>query len=699
LADLIANPELNYMAVGDIDQCQPTGTMVLTPTGYKPIETIQTGDIVKVWNRHSGRVVGTKPVTVNSRPYDGYIHTIQTQNYVTRATNNHRFFVRWKRDVEKWVVYIMYKEGLGYRIGWCKLFTNKVRTYHLGQRTRIEEADMAWIIKVCDTPREASIYESIASIKWKVPTAMFKPIKQAKHYDEDAIKEIFNAADILDGRKCLREHGLNYKYPLYIRNQMPTGGRQRGTIFITAACNIIPHLMSVPTQDNNWELIIDNYTNRYKGDVYSFDVPEHKSYVADGIVTHNSIYAWRGALPEFMLEFKEKYGAKIVELSVNYRCAPAIMNAAGRCIENNENRFSRELTAHRDDEAIIKFIQAIDHDEEALLVKEEIQLLRADNVSYEGMRVLMRTNAQSRAIEEEFVRSKIPFIVLGSVSFYERKEIKDLLSYLRIMVDPRDALSGERAINRPFRYIGRRQLDSIRDRVGSYGSYVDAAESVLMNTRNQRGMQFVSLVRQFDVEEDSPSDVLRTIVRETDYINYLMEQEGTDSPETSRAGNVNELIASATRFKTVSEFVDHIDMQIKLRKRNQRKKVDSRVQVMTIHKAKGTEANTIFLIGANEGVIPHAKGDIEEERRLFYVAMTRAKDRLYISTISGEESGATVQFSPSRFTYEAGIVPDDNDDLTTPEPNDIVDESSEGSTHAHTENVQDISVESIHRRD
>lgn len=422
------------------------------------------------------------------------------------------------------------------------------------------------------------------------------------------------------------------------------------------------------------------------------------NYMAVGDIDQ-AIYSWRGALPEFMLEFQEKYNAKLVELSVNYRCSPAIMDAAGRCIENNENRFSRELTAHRSNEAVIKFIQATDPDEEALMVKDEIQLLRTDNVSYDGMRVLMRTNSQSRAIEEEFVKSKIPFVVLGSVSFYERKEIKDLLSYLRIMVDPRDALSGERAINRPFRYIGRRQLDSIRDRIGSYGSYVDAAESVLMNGRNERAMQFVQLVRQFDAADDAPADVLRTIVQETDYIHYLMEQEGTDSPETSRALNVGELIASATRFRTIAEFVDHVDMQIKLRKRNQRKKVDSRVQVMTIHKAKGTEANTIFLIGANEGIIPHVKGDIEEERRLFYVAVTRAKDHLYVSTITGEESGATVQCSPSRFTYEAGIVPDDNDDLTDSTPDDIVNESSEGSNNAHTENVQDVPVESIHGRD
>jgi len=423
------------------------------------------------------------------------------------------------------------------------------------------------------------------------------------------------------------------------------------------------------------------------------------NYMAVGDIDQ-AIYSWRGALPEFMLEFQEKYGAKLVELSINYRCAPAIMNAAARCIVHNEKRFSRELLANREDVARIKFMQAHSSDDEAELVREEIELLRADHVGFGGMRVLMRTNAQSRAIEEEFVRAKIPFVVLGSVSFYERKEIKDLLSYLRLLYDPRDVMSGERAINRPFRYVGRRQLDNIRDRVGAYGSYVDAAESILEEGRSARGLDFVSLVRQFDADEDSPADTIRTIVNETGFVQYLMDEEGSDTPETSRAGNVAELIASATRFKKIPEFVEYVDQQIKLRKRNQRQKTDSRVQVMTIHKAKGTEANTVFLIGANEGIIPHAKGDEEEERRLFYVAVTRAKDNLYVSTISGEEMATSMERTrPSRFVYEAGIIVSD-EDLTESDLGDMVERSaSEGSAHAHTENLPNGSVESLHGRD
>lgn len=416
-----------------------------------------------------------------------------------------------------------------------------------------------------------------------------------------------------------------------------------------------------------------------------------------------AIYSWRGALPEFMLEFVAKYGATLIELTTNYRCAPKIVAAASECIKNNENRFSKELKAERNDEATIKFNVATSTDEEAEIVADEIRLLHADQNGYGGMRVLMRTNAQSRAFEEEFIKRKIPFVVLGGGSFYERKEIRGLLSYLRLIHDPRDIASGERAINTPFRFVGRRLLDMITQRVPSYGSYLRATESVVHDeNKGGRVVEFVELMESFD-ETEKPDEVLKTIVRETDFIRHLMEEEGSDTPETSRAGNVSELIASATRFRTIAEFVDYIDTQIRLRKRNQREKSDARVQVMTIHKSKGTEADTVFIVGANEGIIPHAKGEEEEERRLFYVAMTRAKTKLYVSMITGEDAAVSVERTVvSRFVREAGLLPDDEEENLTAEiePDIVVEQSSsEGTFDENTGDVPCGALESVHGRD
>jgi DNA helicase-2/ATP-dependent DNA helicase PcrA len=182
---------------------------------------------------------------------------------------------------------------------------------------------------------------------------------------------------------------------------------------------------------------------------------------------------------------------------------------------------------------------------------------------------------------------------------------------------------------------------------------------------------YTSMMRGLSAEH-SPAQVIKKVVESTNYLSYLQAEEGSDTPETSRAGNIGELVASATRFNTVTNFIDYVDTQIKLRKKNQRKNVDGRVQVMTVHKSKGLEFQVVFIIGTNEGVMPHAKGDMEEERRLFYVAMTRAKDDLYVSSIteSVDPRGAII----SRFVHEAGII----QDLTPEHEGGIVETSSEG---------------------
>jgi len=378
-----------------------------------------------------------------------------------------------------------------------------------------------------------------------------------------------------------------------------------------------------------------------------------------------AIYAWRGAVPQFMIDFEHKYNAKVITLGTNYRCAPAIVDAASKCIEHNKARISKELSAARSHEMEIVYISAGDTDDEAAEVREQIQALLADGMSPGNMIVLMRTNSQSRALEEELIRHKIPFVVLGSVSFYERKEIKALLSYLRLLVNPGDIPAGELAINRPFRFVGKKALDGIRKEAHRLNHYLDGIKRYADSAYDRseigfslmRGLEdFYTLVERFN-EESSPSAALREIVQSTDFIDYLVQSEGSDTLESSRALNVGELIASASRFDRVDKFIEHVDLQIKLRKRNNLKdKEENRVQIMTIHKSKGTEAPCVFVIGANESLLPHAYGDEEEERRLWYVAITRAKDYLCVTSI-GEVSDGIISrpIGVSRFVSESGI--------------------------------------------
>lgn len=392
-----------------------------------------------------------------------------------------------------------------------------------------------------------------------------------------------------------------------------------------------------------------------------------------------AIYQFRGAIPQYMLDFADKYNAKVISLGINYRCAPSIVEASAACIKYNEARIDKPLTAHRKYEMKIIHQEVRDTDEEAEIIREQIQELNSDGMSHGNMIVLMRTNSQSRAIEEEFIASKIPFIVLGTISFYERKEIVDILSYLRLIINRNDVRAGRRAINKPFRHVGKNTLDVIDNRAHRIGNYIDAIKEWLDKdgysnfTLMKKLEDFIALIEDYEPHE-SPAGVIKDIVDRSHYIEYLQENEGSDTIESSRAMNIGELISSASRFTSIAGFIEHVDLQIKLRRRNQKKEDDHRVQVMTIHKSKGIESPCVFIIGANEGLLPHAKGDEEEERRLWYVAMTRAKNYLHVSSIQNVTDGTrSLSVSPSRFLNESGIP------LTSTEPSTTVAESGASS--------------------
>lgn len=366
-----------------------------------------------------------------------------------------------------------------------------------------------------------------------------------------------------------------------------------------------------------------------------------------------AIYSFRGALPEFMMEFQEKYNASRIDLGTNYRCAKKIQQHSVWCIEHNEQRLQKELSTSRDEQGIIHHTQVDTVEDEAATIAETIKELHEDKLRYSSMYCLMRMNSQSRALEEEFIRQEIPFVVLGGYSFYQRKEIADLMSYLRLIVRPSSISDGKRAINRPFRYIGKQAIDQICDRTTN--SFIDAAEEVYARNANHRVQEFVSLVRQY-TPGSNPRNTLQKIVDATAFVHFMLQEEGSDSVESSRAANVAELISAASRFERIDDFVDYVDKQIRLRKRSSRKRDENKVQIMTIHKAKGDQAHTVFLIGVNDDILPHPKAVLEEERRLFYVAMTRAENQLYLSSVRQTSANSLGGSLPSRFLHESRIL-------------------------------------------
>lgn len=350
LAQLILKPGGRFVAVGDVNQCQPTGTKVtLMGGGVAEIQNLSIGDQVVTLDQRAHVYVGTvnqarKVLQVHCRTYRGRLISVHAGGRVTKVTPNHKFFVRWSdRSTDSWVVYLM-RKGNRFRVGWCQLF-QQGGGFHLGYRARLEGADAAWVISTHKTKREASLFESITSTRYGIPLVLFNEVGcGAGLYTQDFLDEFWekitgtvdlmgNAIDLLESA------GRDLNYPLYTGKN----GRQgRTTCFETQACNMISGMMSVPvfteTSDRRkpewFTAMLGDET--YVGNVYSLDVEGNHNYVADGILTKNSIFGFAGANSNAMDLIQQTFNSTTLPLSVTYRCPKRIVALAQRWVPGYE---------------------------------------------------------------------------------------------------------------------------------------------------------------------------------------------------------------------------------------------------------------------------------------------------------------------------------------------------------------------------
>jgi DNA helicase-2/ATP-dependent DNA helicase PcrA len=397
-----------------------------------------------------------------------------------------------------------------------------------------------------------------------------------------------------------------------------------------------------------------------------------------------SIYAFRGATIRNILEFEADYpNAKTILLEQNYRSTQTILSAANAVIEKNRGRKPKNLwTDSGDGERIIGYVADSEHDE-AAFVANEVDRLTDEGLAKPGdVAVFYRTNAQSRAFEECFIRVGLPYRVVGGVRFYERKEVKDVLAYLRALANPDDSVSLKRIINVPKRGIGDRAealLDALagRERI-SFGAAVDRAEEAYgMAARSLNAVRgFAALMASLreKVEDGAgPAEVLETILERTGYLAEL--QESTDPQDESRAENLQELVAVAHEFESlqgaqeteevdgaaptsaVTAFLERVAL-VADADQIPGEHEGGLITLMTLHTAKGLEFPVVFLTGLEEGVFPHTRAlgntqELEEERRLAYVGITRARQRLYFSRAVLRSAWGAPAYNPeSRFISE-----------------------------------------------
>lgn len=379
------------------------------------------------------------------------------------------------------------------------------------------------------------------------------------------------------------------------------------------------------------------------------------------------IYSFRGADITNILNFEKDFpGTKIIKLEQNYRCTGNILKAANAVIKHNENKYEKKLWTANDEGELPSIYQSEDEYDEASYVVKQINHLKTEEYyKYSDFVVLYRMNSQSRAIEDILRREDIPYKIVGGLKFYERKEIKDIIAYLRLIYNTSDNISLKRIINEPKRGIGKTSLDNIQQISEQNGismyEVIKNAEQFGLNRVKANADDFINLIEELRTKQNelSISELIKETLNKSGYTKAL-ELENSVEAE-SRIQNLEEFLTVAIEFEeefadnTLGEFLENITLSSDI---DNVEDAENSVTLMTLHSAKGLEFPTVFLVGLEEGIFPGYKSigeenALQEERRLFYVGITRAKERLFLTCAKRRTIfGSTSYNAISRFVKE-----------------------------------------------
>ena len=748
---LLAADHRNVAVVGDQDQCLPPGTMVATPTGARPIESLRPGDEV-LGGGAAEVAVRARVAAERSGRYEGRIYRIRAGGHALDGTPHHIVLADVSLEPGRFVTYLMEREDRGFRVG----LTKSVRSVAPGQeeqgiRVRInqEHADRAWVLRVSESRAEAAYWEAFHAATYGLPTSLFHGLGRNLVMDDTWLDRLFAEVDTRRAAKQLMEDlDLHPGFP----HHRPANGGRRQTLNLTmfsdhrhgdvgyhriqwsscrpdiaerlrrsgfpvrpgklpgtsrvevsrrsyrealalahemaAAAGLeiqrraviggklyafapLAHLregMHILVQGGDGEFVeqrVDEVeVQDYAGPVHDLDVEPLHTYLADGVLVHNSIYAFRGADMRNIVEFEDAFpDTTVVLLEQNYRSTQTILDAANAVIANNLSRKPKELwTETGSGDPIVRY-HADDEVDEAQWVAREISRLHEDeHMRWGEVAVFYRTNAQSRVLEEHLMRLGIPYKVVGGTRFYDRREVKDALAYLRAVINPTDEVSVKRVLNEPKRGVGDTSVGRLDAWATAHqASFIDAlrrADEAGVSGKAARGIEaFLTVLDEVaELAAGSPAPLLQALLDRSGYLEAL-EAEHTIESE-GRLENLAELVGAAEDFPTVDEFLEQVSL---ISDQDELEDDPSFVVLMTLHAAKGLEFPAVFLIGLEDGVFPHLRSltepeQLEEERRLAYVGITRARQRLYLTHAwSRTLFGGTQYNPPSRFLDE---IPD-----------------------------------------
>ncbi|MCI0702550.1 MAG: UvrD-helicase domain-containing protein [Planctomycetia bacterium] len=752
----------NLCVVGDPDQCLVPGTLVDTPSGPKPIEQIRDGDEVMSgigW----GKVAPMRVDKVMVNPYRGTVMRITVEGGLTvRATPNHICFARLQPDPNLHHVYLMWKRGVGFRLG----TTRGVRTSKSGPlmsglqvRTNQEVADAMWIVRTCYSSSEARFHEQLLSVKYGLPTMVFFVRGRNMGIGQDLIDRLFREIDTESAAtRLMTDFHLDRRYPHHRPGAVTRGEIARRFIqltmfgdtrpktekrwhehrvqLITSGVSLREKAMAaaLPVRNGNkgtWRIEtsrkgyddalslaeainkVDEFETvsrarltkskafhfmpaghlqpgmvvpvcvdggieerlvesveweEYDGPVYDLSVPEVHNFVANGLVVHNSIYKWRGSDIKNILDFERDFpDARVITLSQNYRSTKAILHAASTLIDHNKQRKKKSLvTENPQGEAVqvITFDNGLDEAEGVVMrIKEAV---KSGKFKYRDHAIFMRINALTRSLEGAFVKHGVPFQIVKGLAFFERKENRDVLAYLRLLVNPKDSVSFLRIVNEPARGIGKVSLDKLQGfaadkEIGLLAAAGQVARIPDIKGKGASGLRdFHKMMVELRAKlELPPHELMAVVLEKTGYAAMLRESGETE--DADRLANVEEMISAAKQFhdenpeRTISDFLEQITLASDVDGWDEQA---DHVSVMTLHASKGLEFPVVYVLAVEEGLLPHERSmgrdeDIEEERRLCFVGMTRAMKELYLCHSRFREfRGQSNYCIPSSFLQE-----------------------------------------------
>ena len=724
--------------VGDDDQCLAAGTPVtMGNCTRKPIEDVLPGEAV-LSSYGAGDLRPAKVTDRFARHRRGRMICLHlATGRLVKSTPEHTHFAGYLlgETPQTYFLYMMHKEGVGYRLGTSQVYTaGQARpTVGFKQRALQEHADAAWIIRTHANENEARLDEILTSLRYGLPTSPFvarkgKGINGLVH-DPKYIGKIFGSLNTTDSAmRLLEDTGLDCERPHHTpqgrnsnrRNIVITlcGDRRganpmhrisvigvdvadrknledlglsvraakghnskswrfetvrsdfgelmliakrirdkldgrfvlqghmlgRSLPFIAAAA--IRPGMVVATEESGFDVVQRIEYENFEAEVYDLNVERTHNFIANGVITHNSIYRWRGAKVENLQKFRSDFPqAQLYKLEQNYRSSAAILEAANALIAKNSSRLGKELWTSGARGEPVHVYCAYNERDEADFVLGRIQQWLAGGGLRRECAILYRSNAQSRVFEEALIQARLPYKVYGGLRFFERAEIKDALGYLRLIANRDDDASFERIVNLPVRGIGARTLDMLRETAKGAGSSLWRAAGALLSDP-QAGGRGASALGAFLVLIERLARDLEglPLYEQVDHVinnSGLIEHHRKDKADRgeARIENLGELVSAARGYEPEAEdlpplqsFLAHAVLESG---ETQGSEWEDCVQMMTLHTAKGLEFPVVFLCGMEDGLFPHQRSitdlaSLEEERRLCYVGVTRAMRQLYL---------------------------------------------------------------------